>query len=858
MFKKFTLLQVLVVMLCILLPLTAQASLDRIRLVITSSSDWTTLQLNGNEYIVNAIGIALRGTPDYNWGNKRINIIQPLANAMGGQSVQVQFDIILESDIEAASLAFESIKGNIGIIQIDFYHFNSITPKLVDSVKNTNTSGHPNPKAFAVNAATLLEGEMHLGFTRQQIPRLILAFYYPWYYLDSWESPVLRDTPLVPYRSDHKSAISHHVHLARQAGIDGFISSWWGPGEYSDKNLQKLLEVSKDMDFKVSIYFETLTGEPAYARPKDEILSWMRYFLQTYGQNECILHLNGKPVIFIWAPGAAPLDTWKQVFDTLRTEGLDGIYIADSLDPGCLQVFDGLHNYGPAFMTNIEESFQQISSTVKTYGWLENDPGFKIWAASAQPGYDDRSIPGRAGAVIDRANGATYTRTLEASISSDPDWILISTFNEWWEHTHVEPSKNYGNLYLELTAKYADIYKGFKPRAPVDLYIPPISDPDGTVRLSWNSPLAQTPGSYNIYRNTQPITNIQLISPLATDVKTTDYFDLPLSDGEYYYAVTAVFGGTESPPSEWLSTISSRNKSVADPAREIPVDIAIYTGSTGWISSQEANRHADILIQNVEKKVSRIEIIEADALPEWILSHTRNNQPDIILTFGDIPDSIYPSGNQQPDGSLAELFLDDGNVFLNTADYMFYGNGRNGDDGLKSMMDIPTTLWGDNTAVKVTKAGAVFTPSLRDFITHRPFHLNDLNGTDWELEASFADDGANLADPVIVHNKKTDGRIGIIYQTADDNLPRAQIISEIILNWFPTILSSPPWDVNADGRVDLNDLLLVVLHFGETIKVPVSPNPDVNRDGVVNICDLVLAGLHFGWSKNPSKLLEKV
>ena len=47
-------------------------------------------------------------------------------------------------------------------------------------------------------------------------------------------------------------------------------------------------------------------------------------------------------------------------------------------------------------------------------------------------------------------------------------------------------------------------------------------------------------------------------------------------------------------------------------------------------------------------------------------------------------------------------------------------------------------------------------------------------------------------------------------------------------------------DVNGDGTVDNADLVLVAVHFGETIIGSVNPNPDVNRDGVVNIIDLLL------------------
>ncbi|HIE26043.1 TPA: T9SS type A sorting domain-containing protein, partial [Candidatus Poribacteria bacterium] len=52
-----------------------------------------------------------------------------------------------------------------------------------------------------------------------------------------------------------------------------------------------------------------------------------------------------------------------------------------------------------------------------------------------------------------------------------------------------------------------------------------------------------------------------------------------------------------------------------------------------------------------------------------------------------------------------------------------------------------------------------------------------------------------------------------------------------------------PWDVNNDGVVDISDLVLVGIHFGESGEGVVG---DVNEDGAVDISDLVLVGIHFG------------
>jgi len=60
------------------------------------------------------------------------------------------------------------------------------------------------------------------------------------------------------------------------------------------------------------------------------------------------------------------------------------------------------------------------------------------------------------------------------------------------------------------------------------------------------------------------------------------------------------------------------------------------------------------------------------------------------------------------------------------------------------------------------------------------------------------------------------------------------------------VFEDKPWDVNGDMQVDISDLVIVAIHFGEEIQMPPENNPDVNGDGVVDISDIVLVALHFG------------
>lgn len=138
------------------------------------------------------------------------------------------------------------------------------------------------------------------------------------------------------------------------------------------------------------------------------------------------------------------------------------------------------------------------------------------------------------------------------------------------------------------------------------------------------------------------------------------------------------------------------------------MDIAIYTQpNVYWVSQQATDREANEIVSRVGNSVNDIRIFAKDQesqLASWVQSHTNNSQLDVLILFGLFPDSIYPSGNKQTDGSIAEKFLEAGNMIINTGDYMFY-IPYNNELGIRNMMDLQdVTMWygGD---MKVTSSG---------------------------------------------------------------------------------------------------------------------------------------------------------
>lgn len=217
-------------------------------------------------------------------------------------------------------------------------------------------------------------------------------------------------------------------------------------------------------------------------------------------------------------------------------------------------------------------------------------------------------------------------------------------------------------------------------------------------------------------------------------------------------------------------------------------EVAIYTGTVQWIDKGSADEQAQICVDMLDAAGISNTWLDSDgdmdALADWMKGVTGDQGLDICVLYGDLPPSVYPEGNSQADGSVGETFIEttDGDTFINHADYMFWGlAGRNEVGGLQNMMDIEgITMWDDDTAMTVTDEGKAISPSLTDFASDRPFHVDELDG-DWEVEVSLAqsDDGTR-ADPIIVRDGNL-GRLIPVIQTNGGDEPKGAVAAEIII-----------------------------------------------------------------------------
>jgi hypothetical protein len=264
-----------------------------------------------------------------------------------------------------------------------------------------------------------------------------------------------------------------------------------------------------------------------------------------------------------------------------------------------------------------------------------------------------------------------------------------------------------------------------------------------------------------------------------------------------FFAGCVITGDEETPIVSDDTNTNGNNTGNGNTQGLIGAEIAISTEAF-WIGQDTADREIGILTSKIKNKVKSVQTFtqaQQNQLATWVTSRTNDNKIDVLILFGLFPDSIYKSGNEQPDGSIAEKFLDAGNIIVNTGEYIFYttnqGNPSNMEPGLQNMIDMPEINLYVGGFMTPTNEGANYLPSLPEFSSDRSFNIDELVAP-WVPEAIFGQVEVQ-ADPIVIRNTNTNGRIAIFFQTEwnAEEFPRGQVLSEFILNWLPTVLPKP-------------------------------------------------------------------
>jgi hypothetical protein len=241
-------------------------------------------------------------------------------------------------------------------------------------------------------------------------------------------------------------------------------------------------------------------------------------------------------------------------------------------------------------------------------------------------------------------------------------------------------------------------------------------------------------------------------------------------------------------------------------------DIAFYVGQWNTDGWYDATQFDDVqtIIDGTTGLFNDVQQFDDDGLADfeaWAQANVDDNEFDIIWLNGCMPSVLYPYPNLEPDGSLAERWLDGGNMFINLGDWFAYASyeigaraPENGSTGAANILDLPAgIIVSDDSGppFDATATAKQLVPSLDDTCRSvRPVVLNQVQDP-WEVAFILASPGgsedpaeAQRADPVVLHNTETDGYIAIVNQAATiccGNVgwisDRAGVCTELIKNW---------------------------------------------------------------------------
>jgi hypothetical protein len=312
---------------------------------------------------------------------------------------------------------------------------------------------------------------------RRPAERLVGAYYYPWYYPERWTREPVTNTPKLGwYSSADRPIAAQHIRWAKQADLDFFLISWLSPDGREAENLKRtVLPELEEARFRFALLYETPlalglpAGKPIDLAAKlpdgvkagDRVVAHFDHLAQTYLKHKQYLRFDGKAVVMIYLVrdmvNAGPYLT--AVRERLSKRGVDLYLIADVVYWGAPDKLDWAflkehfqavtaYNmyYRPKFLEAVQGQFQATDRIARAQGMR--------LIPNVMPGYDDTPLRGTERVTINRRRGQFYRdywRVASQFVGPDQPFLLITSFNEWHEGTELEPSTEYGDLYLRLT-----------------------------------------------------------------------------------------------------------------------------------------------------------------------------------------------------------------------------------------------------------------------------------------------------------------------------------------------------------------------------------------------------------------------
>ncbi|MBN1481930.1 T9SS C-terminal target domain-containing protein [candidate division KSB1 bacterium] len=291
-----------------------------------------------------------------------------------------------------------------------------------------------------------------------------------------------------PYDSMHPDIMEYQVLLMKLSGIDGIVVDWYGTGTLWDypginDRTTAMFEYIEKANLLFSICYEDqtlpnlisqgiITDDEKYAQGKQDIL----YLQDTWFTKDAHLKIENQPVLLNFGPQYFKNSSeWEDIFSVLSMPPL--FFTEDNrIAPAAVGAF----SWPPMSRAPADGELTQTSLKQYLNDFSSKSRSWPYRISSAFPGFND--IYKQAGvsngyAFLDADNGSTFQLTLDQALSDDPHIIQLVTWNDYGEGTIIEPTEEFGYLYLEMIQGFRrkNIDPAFQPqtghlRMPLQIY----------------------------------------------------------------------------------------------------------------------------------------------------------------------------------------------------------------------------------------------------------------------------------------------------------------------------------------------------------------------------------------------------
>ncbi|GAB5491492.1 MAG: hypothetical protein Phog2KO_17070 [Phototrophicaceae bacterium] len=278
-----------------------------------------------------------------------------------------------------------------------------------------------------------------------------------------WQADVLTDYPAIGnYDSRDPGVAATHIDQAQSAGIDGFVVSWYGidDGETTTPVLNNMLDRAAERGFQVGAAFDAFDRNFSV----DSLVASLNYLVYDRANHPAYLRYQGKPVIFFVFQGNLGLSVadWQNIRNTVDPDR-NTIWIAEGLNGCCIYggAMDGMYAFNLAWANGSSGTYSsQRSRTINAGG--------SLYIPSIHPGWNEDLIAARDGrgnptSPRDRNGGQFLATSFNGAITSGANIVLVGTWNEFMENSHIEPSQQYGTQSLDTLRPLIAAWKSDAP-----------------------------------------------------------------------------------------------------------------------------------------------------------------------------------------------------------------------------------------------------------------------------------------------------------------------------------------------------------------------------------------------------------